>query len=351
VTSFHQTSFDTVAHDLKSVQFRKQREPQWAELERLISLLEKSGPSGLSFEESLSFATLYRQTLSSLSVARDISLDRGLQAYLEALAARAYSLMYTRPNRPGVAMIDFFVRGLPVAVCSLWPSLVVAFLVFVLGAVCGFVLYHEDIGWLTALMGDDPFGGRGPDQSVAYLRETIYDPGDLGERTWGWAEFAMELMLNNVGVALLAFSLGVAGAVPTLGLLFYNGLVIGLFYSVFHDKGLGYDIIAWLSIHGVTEISAIFLGGAAGIHVGRAVLFPGRKSRAARVRENGRRAGEVAMGAVVMLILAGIVEGYFRQAVNVAEWRLFIGWGLGALIFAYFATGGWWQALARRFRS
>ena len=76
---------------------------------------------------------------------------------------------------------------------------------------------------------------------------------------------------------------GVAGAVPTLGLLFYNGLVIGLFYSVFHDKGLGLDIIAWLSIHGVTEISAIFLGGAAGIHVGRGVLFPGRKSRSARL--------------------------------------------------------------------
>ena len=333
--------------DLKSVQFRKEREPQWRELERLIEIVEKRGPKALSFDESLSYSTLYRQTLSSLSVARDISLDRGIQGYLEALATRAYSLMYTRPNRPGQAMIEFFLTGLPRAVCEVWPAFLIAIFTFFLGAAFGFILYHEDIGWLTAIMGDDPFGGRGPEQSVEYLRETIYDPGSLNQRTQGWAEFSMELMLNNVGVALLAFSLGVAGAVPTLGLLFYNGLVIGLFYSVFHDKGLGFDIVAWLSIHGVTEISAIFLGGAAGIHVGRGVLFPGRKSRAARMRENGRRAGEVAMGAVLMLILSAFVEGYLRQAVDVAFWRLVIGWGLGAIIFAYFATGGWWQALTR----
>lgn len=334
--------------DLKSVQFRKEREPQWQELERLMTTVEKQGLQGLSFEESLAFATLYRKALSSLSVARGISLDRGVQSYLEALAARAYSLMYTRPNRPGVATIDFFMRGLPCAVCAMWPSLLIAVLTFMLGAVFGFVLYHEDLGWLNAIVGSDPFGGRGPDQSYATLRESIYDPGGLAERTQGWASFAISLMINNVGVALLAFSLGVAGAVPTLGLLFYNGLIIGLFYSVFHDKGLGLDIIAWLSIHGVTEISAIFLGGAAGIHVGRGILFPGRKSRAARLRENGRRAGEVAMGAVIMLIFAGIIEGYFRQAVNDLEWRLIIGWGLGAVVFAYFGTGGWWQALGRR---
>ena len=333
--------------DLKSVQFRQEREPQWRELERLMAVVESQGPGGLSFDESLAFAKLYRKALSSLAVAREISLDRGVQSYLEALAARAYSLMYTRPNRPGLAAIDFFVQGLPRAVCAMWPSLVVAVLTFALGAVLGFVLYHEDLGWLTAIMGDDPFGGRGPENTVAELRQTIYDPGSLAQRTQGWAEFSIQLMINNVGVALLAFSLGVAGGVPTLGLLFYNGLVIGLFYSVFHDKGLGLDIIAWLSIHGVTEISAIFLGGAAGIHVGRGVLFPGRKSRAARLRENGQRAGEVAMGAVIMLILAGLIEGYFRQAVDVLEWRLFIGWGLGFLIFAYFGTGGWWQALRR----
>lgn len=334
--------------DLKSVQFRRERQPQWEALEGLIAKVETRGVSALSFDESLLFATLYRQALSSLSVAREISLDRAVQDYLEALAARAYSLMYTRPKRPGVAAVDFFLRGLPHAVCDLWPSLVVSLAVFALGAVFGFVLYHEDLGWLTTIVGDDPFSGRGPDQSVETLRQTIYDPGGLAQRTYGWAEFALSLMINNVGVALLAFALGVAGAVPTLGLLFFNGLIIGLFYSVFHDKGLGLDIIAWLSIHGVTELGAIILAGAAGIHVGRGVLFPGRKSRAARLRENGQRAGEVAMGAVVMLILAGLIEGYLRLAVDVLVWRLVIGWGLGALFLAYFATGGWWQALRGR---
>ena len=138
--------------DLKSVQFRQEREPLWRELERLMAVVERRGPDGLSFDESLAFATLYRRTLSSLSVARDISLDSGVQSYLEALSARAYSLMYTRPNRPGLAMIDFFVRGLPVAVCSMWPSLLVALATFALGAVFVFLLYHDDLRWLPALL-------------------------------------------------------------------------------------------------------------------------------------------------------------------------------------------------------
>ena len=91
--------FEGFGADLKSVQFRQEREPQWRELEQLMARVEAQGPTSLSFDESLAFAKLYRKALSSLSVAREISLDRGVQSYLEALAARAYSLMYTRPNQ------------------------------------------------------------------------------------------------------------------------------------------------------------------------------------------------------------------------------------------------------------
>ena len=41
---------------------------------------------------------LYRTTLSSLSVARDTSLDRALIAYLEQLCTRAYFQIYGVPT-------------------------------------------------------------------------------------------------------------------------------------------------------------------------------------------------------------------------------------------------------------
>jgi hypothetical protein len=74
---------------LKSTQFRREREPSWRELEDLLEKLRRGSPRSLTPHELTRLPTLYRGALSSLSVARSISLDQGLLAYLESLANRA----------------------------------------------------------------------------------------------------------------------------------------------------------------------------------------------------------------------------------------------------------------------
>ena len=83
-----------MAFQLRSYEFRRERERTWRELERLVKRVESGGHASLAPEELGRLPVLYRATLSSLSVARSISLDRNLLEYLEGLAARAYFCIY-----------------------------------------------------------------------------------------------------------------------------------------------------------------------------------------------------------------------------------------------------------------
>src|SRR6195256_3460430 len=98
---------------LKSTQFRREREPSWRELETLLEKLRKGSPRSLTPHELTRLPTLYRGALSSLSVARSISLDQSLLAYLESLANRAYFQIYGPRTTLLRVVIDFAMRGFP----------------------------------------------------------------------------------------------------------------------------------------------------------------------------------------------------------------------------------------------
>ena len=102
---------------LKSYRFRSEREADWRRLEGLLAKVGKGSAKALSDEELLALPVLYRQALSSLSVARATSLDQGLVDYLESLSTRAYFLVYgTRSGFPAVLGGTYTLQG---GVCDL----------------------------------------------------------------------------------------------------------------------------------------------------------------------------------------------------------------------------------------
>jgi len=127
---------------------------------------------------------------------------------------------------------------------------------------------------------------------------------------------------------------------PTAFLMFYNGSILGAFFAVHEAKGLGWDLFGWLSIHGVTELSAILLAAAGGLRLGAAVLFPGARTRAQALRDAGKDAVCLAILAGIMLIAAGLLEGFGRQWIDSFWLRIIIGWGIGALWLSWFAFAG-----------
>jgi uncharacterized membrane protein SpoIIM required for sporulation len=157
-------------------------------------------------------------------------------------------------------------------------------------------------------------GGRNPAASTEYLRRGLYDDG--GVDTGSLGAFASFLFVHNARIGVLCFALGFVIGLPTILLLFVTGLMMGGFGALYASRGLAVDLWGWILPHGVTELLALVLCGAAGLSIGRAVAFPGRWSRWRSLFERGRVAGVIATGAVGMFLFAGLIEGIFRQKVQ-----------------------------------
>lgn len=323
---------------LRSARFRAEREAGWRRLEDLLALTERRGATALSYEQALDLASLYRQAMNSLSVARAISMDKALLAYLEALCARAYLAVYAPQESLRGLLADLIRRGIPQAVRRAWPALIVGFLAMLLGAVMGYVLVLQDESWFYTFVPGGLADGRTPAASADYLRSSLFDARETGHEAL--TSFASFLFSNNTQVAILTFALGIFFCAPSFVLTFYNGLMLGAFTAIFADKGLGLEIAGWLSIHGVTEIAAICFACAGGAQLGLAMLLPGQQSRRAALRDRGRDAVKLLLLAALLLVVAAGVEGFLRQLVTATPLRLGIGWGLGLGWLAWLTLAG-----------
>ena len=128
--------------ELKSYKFRNEREAEWKSLETLLSKIQNSGVKGLSREEMLELPRLYRSTVSSLSTARAISLDRNLTDYLETLCTRAYIFMYGPRTSVLRRVREFFTKDWPEAVAKAgWATLLSAFCFFGAGLI-GYLFFN-----------------------------------------------------------------------------------------------------------------------------------------------------------------------------------------------------------------
>lgn len=320
---------DIVALRQSLASFRAEREAQWRAFETLLDKAERKSPRRLSEEELIQLPLLYRSTLSSLSVARSAVLDAQLLAYLEALSLRGYHYLYGAREQMGPRIARFFLTDWPAAIRSLWRETLVMLAVLAIGIVAGWRLVALDPIWFEAIVGEMA-QGRGPDASAGSLRQILYSSGDF------LSGFAAYLFVHNAQIAILAFALGFAFGVPTVLLVATNGALMGAMLQVYFAKGLGWQFVGWLAIHGTTELFAIVLAGAAGLRIGTAIAFPGALSRIDAAARAGRTAGVAMVGVIVMLLIAGLLEGIGRQTIVDDLTRYLIGGGMLLLWCSYY---------------
>ena len=322
---------------VNATRFRMAHQADWERLDAIVTHMEKKSIRAVRDDDLLALPSLYRTTLSSLSIARDTSLDRSLITYLEQLCTRAYFQIYGVQTPPGRQIATFFRTGWPEAVRSLWKETIFCVLLMALAAVAAFLLIQSDPSWFYSIIPQGLASGRDPGASAEALRATLYDRGEGFLVT-----FATYLFTHNSQVAIFSFALGFAFAVPTVLLILYNGLMIGAFVAVFHAKGLALNLTGWLMIHGTTELFAIAIAGAAGIRIGTAIAFPGRLARMEAAVRAGRSSATAMIGVVVMLAVAGLLEGIGRQTVTDDLTRFLIGMAmLTAWIFYFYVIGAW----------
>lgn len=327
-----ETPPDIQSAALRSDRFRLEREGDWRKLEAILIQLEKGGVRRISDADLLALPRLYRTTASSLSVARETSLDAATLTYLEALVQRAWFQVYG--PREGFAgwLRSFLFGGWSRAVQAIWLDICIALFVMVAGAIVGWLLVFQDQEWYFRLVPAAFQDDRVPGASREVLLRTLGTEDGAG----GLSTFAASLFSNNAGVAILAFALGFAFGIPSLLLLIYNLTVLGAMMWLFAGQGLAVEFSAWLSVHGTTELFAILLSGAAGLHIGRSMAFPGERSILAAASESGQRGAVVMVGVVIMMIVAAILEAFPRQLVGGTTDRFLIGGTMLVIWLAYF---------------
>lgn len=318
---------------LKSAQFRRERERSWQELERLVARVEESGLKSLSAADLNRLPALYRGAVSSLSVAQAISLDKSLLDYLTALVGRAYICTYGSKRPVGEAFADFFRRRFPAAVRRQARFVAAALALLALGVLTGFHLTLADPERYYSFVGEETAQGRTPASSTEELREILYHRGE------GWADaltlFASFLFTHNARIGILCFALGFAAGAPVPYLLFANGLTLGAMAALYQTRGLGFEFWAWVLPHGVTELLAIVLCGAAGLALGACLIFPGRHTRLQNLALQGREVALIAAGAVALFFAAALVEGFFRQLVQDLAARAAVA-GISLVLWAWY---------------
>ncbi|MFN7031055.1 MAG: stage II sporulation protein M [Sphingopyxis sp.] len=331
-----ETARATDAPGFSTSRFRAEREADWIAFDTLLGRLETRGAKALSSDELLQLPILYRATLSSLSIARATMLDKALLDHLEGLAMRGYFLIYgvreTRLSR----LRRFFLYDWPAAVRAVWKETLIIALIITLGALTSWSLVAHNPEWYYNFVPDEMAGGRDPRATVEFLRSTLGHGKAGGEDEGALHVFATFLFTHNSRVSIMSFALGFAFGVPTMMLEFYQGIGLGAMLAVFSAKGLGVDFGGWLFIHGTTELFAAALSGAAGLRIGSAVVFPGARSRLQAAAEAGRTAGKVMVGVILMLLAAGLLEGFGRQLITDTVMRYAIGSLMLAFWLAYF---------------
>ncbi len=289
-------------------------------------------PRNLSADQLDELIRLYQRTSAHLADARvTYAADQALVGRLTLLVTDAHSVLYSqRDVELKRSLRDFATSTFPGAVYRIrWFIAASALLTFVPWAVFNV--------WLA--VSPRAVSASGP----ATLRDA-YIHGDFENyyRSGSASSFANQVFWNNVRVAILAFAAGILLCVVTAVLLAYNGANVGIAGGLFTNVGEWQKFWGLILPHGLLELSAVIVAGAAGLRIGWTVIDPGDRTRFSALAEEGRRAGTILMGLVVAFLLAAMIEGF----VTGQPWPTSIRLGIGVTAFSAF--WGWTIAFALR---
>jgi uncharacterized membrane protein SpoIIM required for sporulation len=279
----------------------EKRKPFWTRLEILVERSSK-GVSSLSHSELQELGLLYRQTASDLAAVREDTSSRQLSAYLNQLLGRAHNLIYLG-HKPKVSGLVRFYRDIyPEIFRETLPQTLLAVAIFAFAGLVACVVTLHDPAFAYRLLGPR-------------MMETI-------EQRKMWTESIVTvkplassgIMTNNLSVAFTTFALGITAGVGTVWMMLTNGLLIGVIGAATWKAGMALQLWSFVAPHGVLELPAIFIAGGAGLEIAHGLLFPGMLPRKASLSRAGSRAAKLLLGTIPLLIVAGLIEGFFSPS-------------------------------------
>ena len=282
--------------------------PRWDAFAAELTSVRRRGLGTLGEDEVTTFVESYREVATDLARLRTADRGRGGDAVftLSRLVSAGHNLLYRRPTQGIARVAHFMAFDVPREIRRSWRHI----------AVAAALLFVPAIGTIVAIVREPALATRMlPPGMIARAEEgqqrgqtgADYLPNAEDERGSALSAF---LMTNNIKVALLAFAGGITAGVITVYALVFNGIAaLGAGVGLYITRGIGGQILGFVAAHGVLELSAICIAGAAGLLIATAILVPGDRTRREALTANGLRALHLVACVVLFLILAGLIEG------------------------------------------
>lgn len=324
--------------------FLQQRRPEWRQLEQLLDRAESSGLASLDDEQAVEFGRLYRRSASDLNQAQTFVSGDATVRYLNDLVARAYLAIYGKTRTDVRGAVRYLVWGWPAVFRRYLRHFLLATFLFGGGFLFGMLacLYDNETAQAFLLPSDMP--------TIQPPKQGEPDVAVEQQQTSGQvAGFAGLLMTHNIGATLMIFALGITLGLGTAWLLFYQGVGTGALAVAFYHAGATRAFATGILPHGVLEIPAMLIGGAAGFVLAQALWQARPWPRTEELARKGLEALLLVFGAVPLLVVAGVLEaGVARSADQlISPWvKLGVAAVFGLLFLVYTLLFGWrWRPL------
>jgi uncharacterized membrane protein SpoIIM required for sporulation len=169
------------------------------------------------------------------------------------------------------------------------------------------------------------------------------------QTTGEFTAFSSFLFTHNITVTLVVFAMGMTLGVGTAWMLFVNGLMAGALGAVFLEAGAFMQFATGILPHGVLEIPACLIGGAAGFVLAQGLIRARPWPRLEELARAGREALLLVAGCFPLLVVAGFLEAGVARA---PDWFLGSGFKLAvagafAVVFAVYTLLLGWGKQAR----
>jgi uncharacterized membrane protein SpoIIM required for sporulation len=312
---------------------------RWGEFERLAARTARAGLDVLSAAELPDFAARYRGVAADLARARTYHAEPAVAARLERMVAAGHNQLYGDEHKALGRVAAVMLRECPAAVVRSWRTVLVALLALFGPAAGAYVTLRER-----------------PDLAIEVLPESMLERADAGHERiasgLGYFEadpddraiLATRIIDNNITVAFRCFAGGIFLGVGSLVMLSYNGLELGATAGHFANRGLARYLLAFIIGHGVLELFAIAVAGAAGLLLGLAIVVPGDLRRREALVVQGRIAVRMVGAVVVLLVVAGSIEGLASASGASFAYRVGLSSASAVFLLLYLLNGARWAA-------
>ena len=293
----------------------------WGRLATSVERARRTGVARLDATEVRRLHEDYRRTAADLAYAQTHYPDTQTHRYLNDLVAQAHAELYGAAPRSAASIWDYITRGYPRLIRKHGRQVLLSALLLGGATALGFLLAHINYPLARMFI---------PEMLREGVGDAIEQGGDMSDIIASMAPLlAVGITANNVQVSLLAFAGGMTFGTVTVYALVFNGLMLGVLGGVFAKADASLHFWSLIVPHGSLELPAIVLAGASGLLLAKALISPGDLPRSSALKATSGEAVQIVLGAIPLLIIAGIIEGFLTPSAIDPMLKL----AFGAIVF------------------